>query len=267
VGQGPAGAFNWQWQAGDEALLDGRIPGLAPGDATVATATWNPANAYASLVTEARVDVDDEVAEENEDNNRLTATVTVAEASTEPQTMVRLSQAELDGYVLNDGTANAGEDIFVGNGQMDEDVGELVSRGFLSFDVSGIPAGATIERVELRFLQKRIVGDPYAALGNLILDHVVYGDRLEGSAFDTPAMHSGTLAQQTEEAAWYIVSDPGFISWLQGDLDEGRSRLQLRLRFAQELDGDGEEDWIAIEPGGGSLGNRSAPQLIIVYRP
>ncbi|HSJ58714.1 MAG TPA: hypothetical protein VLC95_16135, partial [Anaerolineae bacterium] len=147
------------------------------------------------------------------------------------------------------------------------DAGELVSRGFLSFDLSSIPSGATIERVELRFFQKRIVGDPYGALGNLVLDHVVFGGALDGSAFDTPALHSGTLAQQTQERAWYIISDPGFVSWLQDDLAQGRGRLQLRLRFAQELDGDGEEDWVAIEPGGGSLGNQSAPQLIIVYRP
>ena len=81
-----------------------------------------------------------------------------------------------------------------------------------------------------------------------------------GCGFLFQCVYSGVFTK-------YIISDPGFVSWLQSDLDEGRGRLQLRLRFVQELDGDGEEDWVAIEPGGGSLGNQSAPQLIIVYRP
>jgi hypothetical protein len=54
---------------------------------------------------------------------------------------------------------------------------------------------------------------------------------------------------------------------VQSSLQSGRTRLQLRLQFRQETDGDGLEDWVSIEPGGGALGSRNSPQLTITYVP
>jgi hypothetical protein len=266
AGPAPAGSFAWEWSAGSEATLDGRISSLQPGDVTVVTPVWNPANAYASLLTEARVDPANEVPEENEGNNRLAAPVQVVPRVAEPETTILVSQMKLDGYVINDGSASATEEIFVGNGEINPGAGELVSRGFMSFDLSSIPSGATIEQMEIRFYQLQVQGDPYETLGNLILDHVDYGDALDGSAFDAPALDSALLAQQTRPNEWYVLSDPSLLSWLLRDLRDGRTRFQLRLRFDQELDGDGDEDWIAVAAGDGALGPRNAPQIIVTFR-
>lgn len=265
TGEGAARPFNWAWQAGSEASFDGRVSGLNPGETTAVSANWTPQRAYDSLATEARVDTGNEVTEANEANNQLAATVRVAEAPAQSQTVVLNSQGALDGYRLNNGDGSTSEQILVGNGRIYEDGDELVSRGFFSFDTSSIPAGATIESVHLEFYQRTIEGDPYPTLGNLVLDHVDYGASLDAGAYDAPALHSAVLAQMTSANSWYALADPTITMWVEDNLAAGRSRFQLRLRFAQETDGDNEQDLVLIEPGEGPPGH--APRLTIVYRP
>jgi hypothetical protein len=267
AGIGAAGAFNWEWKAGSDATFDGRIYGLGAGETSVATLFWSPAQPYESLNTEAQVDVDNEVLEKDEDNNRYTAVVQVIEAEVEPVTITLTSESALDGYRLNDGTGSSSKDILVGNGELVNPTGELVARGFMSFDLSDIPTGATIENAELRFYQKEIQGNPYEKLGNLVIEHIYYGASLDDSAYNTPALGTAMLDVETLPQAWYILSDPTFVTWVQASLGAGLSRQQFRLQFSQETDGDGQEDWIAIQGGGGILGSREAPQMIITYTP
>nr|NIV33312.1 hypothetical protein [Anaerolineae bacterium] len=267
AGIGAAGAFDWEWQAGADAYFDGRIYGLGAGETNVVTLLWSPAQPYDSLTTEARVDVNDEVRETDEDNNQYTAVIQVIEAEVEPVTVTLTSEGTLDGFRLNDGTGSNSQDILVGNGELVSPVGELVARGFMSFDLSDIPAGATIESVELRFYQKEVQGSPYDKLGNLVLEHVDYGASLEDAAYNTPALDSAVLDTETLPEEWYILSDPTIVTWVQSSFEAGLSRQQFRLQFSQETDGDGQEDWIAIQSGGSILGSRQAPQLIITYIP
>jgi pSer/pThr/pTyr-binding forkhead associated (FHA) protein len=267
VGIGAAGAFNWQWQAGSDALFDGRVYGLDAGGSTVVTLVWNPLAPYDNLSTEALVDSDDEVVETDKGNNRYVAAIQVVEGIKEPETITFKSEGALDGYRLNDGSGSNTQDILVGNGELVDPVGELVARGFMSFDLSSIPAGATVESAELRFYQKEIQGDPYTKLGNLLLEHVDYGASLDDSAYNTPAIESAVLDQQRTPGAWYILSDLTLASWIQSNVEAGRSRFQVRLQFRQETDGDSSEDWVAIQAGGGVLGSRNSPQLTITYVP
>lgn len=263
--QGAARAFDWDWQTGPEAAFGGRVNGLNPGETTVVTVAWTPAGAYDSLATEARVDTRDEVMESDETNNQLAAKVQVVEAPTEPQTVTLYSQAALDGYRLNSGAGSASGEILVGNGSFVEDGPQLVARGFLSFDLGSLPAGATIDSVRLEFYQRGLEGDPYQTLGNLVLDHVDYGPSLEASAYDTPALHSAVLPQMITPNAWYALADPTITLWVEDNLAVGRGRLQLRLRFTQETDGDEDQDLVIIEPGEGPAGH--VARLTIAYRP
>jgi hypothetical protein len=267
AGIGVAGAFDWEWQAGSDATFDGRIYGLGAGETNVVTLLWSPARPYDSLTTEARVDVNDEVLEKDEDNNRYAAVVQVVEAEVEPVTVTLTSESAIDGYRLNDGTGSSARDILVGNGELVNPTGELVARGFMSFDLSDIPEGATIESAELRFYQKEIQGSPYQKLGNVVLEHIYYGASLDDSAYNTPALGSAALDMETSPKTWYILSDPTIVAWVQSSLETGLMRQQYRLQFSQETDGDGQEDWIAIQGGGGILGSREAPQMIITYIP
>ena len=267
AGMGPAGAFNWEWRAGTDASFDGRLRGLDAGETTVVTVRWTPAAAYAALDTVARVDTANEVPESNEDNNEVWVTLEVLEDSSGPGAVTLTSEAALDGYRSNDGRGSAKNDIFVGNSELSETVGEVYWRGFISFDLSSIPGDVTIDSVELRFYQAKVGGDPYTKLGHLILDHVRYGNRLDDSAFDTPAMQSAVLAQQTLPNAWYIFNSPLFNNWLEEDLAAGQSKFQVRLRWEQETDGDGKEDYSGIESADDFFGTGNAPQLIVTYSP
>ena len=267
AGNGASGTFTWEWRAGADATFDGQIYGLAAGDTRIVTLLWSPDQPYDSLTTEARVDVNDTVRETDEQNNERTAVIQVVEAEVEPVTITLLSEDALDGYRLNDGSGSSSQEILVGNGDLNLPVGELVARGFMSFDLSAIPAGATIQSAELRFFQKQVQGNPYEKLGNLVLERVDYGTRLDHSAYDTPALDTAALDTETLEQAWYILSDPTIANWVQESLGTGLSRQQFRLLFWQETDGDGQEDWIAIEGGGGILSTREAPQLTITYLP
>ncbi len=267
AGIGAAGAFNWQWQAGSDATFNGRTYGLNAGESIVETLAWSPSRPYDRLSTEAFVDTDDEVQETDKSNNQLAATVRVVEPPSATETVVLQSVGALDGYWLNDGTGSTDQEILVGNGEQADPFGELVARGFMSFDVSSIPTDATIEGVELRFYQKTVQGAPYDKLGNLVLEHVYYGSSLNDSAYDTPALGSANIAEQTSAGAWYILSDPTITSWVEATVSPGRPQFQLRLQFRRETDGDGTEDWVAIVPGGGVLGSRNQPQLTVTYTP
>jgi hypothetical protein len=75
------------------------------------------------------------------------------------------------------------------------------------------------------------------------------------------------LGRETEAGAWYVIADDTVAQWVGKALSGGESRFQLRLQFAQETDGDGDEDWIAVTPGGGILGSSNSPQLTITYLP
>jgi serine/threonine protein kinase len=263
AGAGSAGAFGWEWQAGSDALFDGRLAGLDAGEATVVTVRWRPVRGYTDLSTTARVDTAGEVPEMDEGNNRLEAVVQVLGE----MTVTLPSEAPLDGYRGSDGSGSSRQDVLVGNGEIADPSGELVWRGFMSFDLSGISSGASVEGVELRFHQVKVGGDPYGKLGSLILEHVGYGSSLDERAYNTPAMDSVMLAQQASPGAWYVLADPILATWVEKDLAAGRSRFQVRLRFAQETDGDGEEDFVGVESGNGFFGTGNVPELIVIYGP
>jgi hypothetical protein len=263
IGVGPAGAFDWEWDAGPEGVFDGRIYGLQAGESQVTTVLWTPSSAYDSLATEARVDVGDEVPESDKRNNRLAANIQVVEAPAQPETITITSDGSLDGFWTNGSTGGQGE-VFVGNNEVVTGTEALFARGFISFDLAEIPTGATLQTVELRFFQQQVEGDPYGKLGNLTLEHVIYGS-LDDAAFGIPAMGSVQVAQQTAPGEWYVLADSTFVSWVEADLTAGRPRFQVRLSFATELDDDGEDDWIGIAPGGAL--QRNQPQLTVTYLP
>ena len=178
-GDGPSGPFAWEWRAGMDARFGGPLSGLDSGETTIVTVRWTPGAGYAQLDTVARIDVNDQVPESDEGNNDFWTTVRVLEGETGTKTVTLISEARLDGYRSNDGRGTHRNDIVVGNAELSSSVGEVVWRGFMSFDLSTIPAGAVIESVELQFYQVNIGGAPYTKLGRLILDHVDYGDSLE----------------------------------------------------------------------------------------
>ena len=195
------------------------------------------------------MDIGNAVEESDETNNELQVHVVVV-APAADVTVTLTSQAALDGFRANNGGGNNTVDIRAGNGVMfGSPAQELVVRGFMSFDLSGIPATAQVQSIQLRFYQVSVTGTPYAKLGNLLLQHVDYGSTLNDAAFDTPVLHSAILGPHTGAGEWYNITSTTIGDWIESDLAAGRTRTQLRLQFSTETDGDGVQDTVSFESG------------------
>jgi hypothetical protein len=192
------------------------------------------------------------------------ATVSVG-GGADSGTVVLGSEGPLDGYRSNDGRGSIRHDILVANAEINPAGDEVVWRGFMSFDLSAIPRQTPIRRAELRFYQVRVGGDPYGKLGRLILEHVAYGGQLTDAAFYVEPMDALVLQPETERRSWYVVTSPALAEWIAEDRSSGRNRLQLRLRWVQETDGDGLEDYVSIESPENFFGTGNAPELTVTY--
>jgi len=148
----------------------------------------------------------------------------------------------LDGWVRSDGDANwdRGGPL---TGDMDADYPGLWYRQFYSFDISIIPIGNAIEKASILLYQANYNGDPYAELGNVIVDHVDYGDSLTSDDYNSMPLtgNIGTLSDNlTIEYKTLDVT-----ACVQADYTAGRQYSQFRLRFSL-LDGnnDGTNDYV-----------------------
>ncbi|MFI5211042.1 MAG: hypothetical protein ACHQ2E_11400 [Gemmatimonadales bacterium] len=140
--------------------------------------------------------------------------------------------ASLDGWVTKGGQAvTAGQGPYAGQLSPASADTSISSRQFYSFDIS-IPITAHLLGARLELYQANVVGDPYAALGNLMLDHVAYGGALTASAYTLSALNPSITFSTN---ANYVVKTAIITSWVQNDIDNGRNRTQVRLRFVSEF--------------------------------
>jgi hypothetical protein len=113
------------------------------------------------------------------------------------------------------------------------------SRGFMSFELSDLPAGATEVRAELTLEITGVSGNPFGNLGGLVLEHLRF------DAIGADAFAAGPL-----EELGLIASDGGEGSLIGANvssavLADGAGALnQYRLRFEDATDGDNTSDAI-----------------------
>jgi hypothetical protein len=261
-----AGPFAWQFRPGPEPILSGNVQGLNAAETMLVTAIWKPSATYPDLSATAVVDAGNAVGESNENNNELTVNTAVVEPS--EVTVERTGEAALDGFRSSDDDGSDSLEIRVGNGNFVGDPPHvLVTRGFMSFDLSGIPAGATVQGVQLRFYQVQVQGNPFDKLGHLLLKHVDYGPSLEADDYDGAELGSFSLPYPLVSGEWYIVTSDVLGDWIEQDLTAGRTRSQFRLQFTTETDVDGVDDMVYIESGDNALGTGNLPQLTFTYQP
>lgn len=101
-------------------------------------------------------------------------------------------------------------------------------RMLLSFDLSGIPAGATILSAELTVEQVYTEGDPYAS-GPLLLDHVDLAGSLDAADFDSAPLSAavGVLSLDLNLAP----KTTNVTAAIQADVTAGRTTASLRGYF------------------------------------
>lgn len=177
-----------------------------------------------------------------------------------PVTVTLTSTPLLDGTVATGGIiVGLSGDIVVG-----DYAGGL--RGFGSFDLAGIPAGATITSATLTLVQHASSGAPYATLGLLLVDQVVYGNVLEGGAYarSFPTNQGfGTLSTDATLGAKSLV----VTAQVQADRAALRTQSQFRLRFAVENDFDTTPDVAVFWSADNAPGPGDCPTLVVAYQP
>jgi Bacterial Ig-like domain len=168
--------------------------------------------------------------------------------------------ADLDGEVNDGGGVNSVRNYFIVG---DVGTGGGTFRGFVSFDLTSIPAGVVADEANLIINKQEITGNPYE-LASVSLDHVNYGASLSGNDYDTPMLADlGVFDSSSAPVTGYGSSD--VTSAVNDDLanrvDRG-NRSQYRLRFPS-LSNNGDSDFISFTASEGLSGQR--PFLNIVY--
>ncbi|HXF95582.1 MAG TPA: DNRLRE domain-containing protein [Gemmatimonadales bacterium] len=182
-----------------------------------------------------------------------------------PEQTVTLSSTDtLDGWVRDDGNgSSSGTQLIVGD--LVVSGADRGYRGFYSFDLSAIPAGATITSATLRAYQFNLTGNPYGELGSVIVDHVDYGatlGTLEDYGGGTLAANIGTLSTN----ATFEYKALAVTARVQGDLTAGRPRAQFRLRFSNGDDSnDNSPDFVQFCDAECFV-PANVPQLVVKYR-
>jgi serine/threonine protein kinase len=257
------GEVTFRWETGEgETIEEGRITFSEAGSQTVQTEWTLTDTGNHSMLLHILTPT------EMESNEvRFELTCEAAEVS------IRLtSNAELDGYVVFEVGRKTDGNIRAGNYR--DTPGERVYRGFMSFDLSDIPAGATIQDSTLVFYQMEVEGNPYEKLGSpyveqgsLQLGPVYYGNTLSNLAFSQPAGGELVLPPKPSAEVWYKVKDQTLTDWIQQALDRGQPVFQLRLQFTNETDEDFMPDYVGIESGNNFYHEGNVPELSITYLP
>lgn len=145
----------------------------------------------------------------------------------------------LSGVVLSDGTASGNAHVMVGD--VDANTPQLNSRAFLTFDLTTIPAGKILRSARLRIFQDDIVGSPYAKLGDLLVDHLVYGSSLDPADYDAAELSRGFTVLSTDSTRETKVVS--VLQRIQADINAGRTVSQFRLRFTIDTNDDAMNDF------------------------
>jgi hypothetical protein len=186
-------------------------------------------------------------------------TLTFASVSSEDGSVREYNSSNTGGSVDTSGDIRIGDDSNASNRQY---------KGFLSFDTSSIPNGATITSVQLRLKRSDLGGNPYGNLGSVVVDVAPtsgfsgnYSLQLGDFQAIASAVNVTTLSQASNDGSWAT----GFFN-AAGNTAINKSG-QTQLRFYFTLPDDGHEDDDRLEFYSGSSGASDGPQLIITYVP
>lgn len=140
----------------------------------------------------------------------------------------------------------------------------LVTRGFVSFEISDIPQDASIQNATLRLYQAKIIGNPYGAGGSIKIDHLTYGETLDNSDYAAPAL-SSSFVNLTSNATveW---KDADVSQKVKDDVANARSTSQFRIHFQTEVTGgDVTGDFAYFEAKENTQNTGNTPQLVVKY--
>ena len=176
-----------------------------------------------------------------------------------PKTAIITSDKNLDGFVSSNNYVNNQSEIRSGRNKF------LLSRGFLSFDLSKLPKYTKIVSATLRVYQVKAIGNPYSVeTGNLKIDHLIYGETLDETDYNANALSSGfTDLSKNRITGWKEVE---VLNQLVEDLGSGHKTAQFRIHFEKEEKGTTDSgDYVYFESADNSEGTTNIPQLLVKY--
>ncbi len=112
-----------------------------------------------------------------------------------------------------------------------------ISRGYVRFLLDQIPAGRTIVSATLRLQQTQpsMLGsgvDPYPTMGNVVIDHVDFGTKIDSTDFNSAAIAPSAAVLSTNFLKELKSVD--VTALVRADYQAGRGHSDFRLRFASE---------------------------------
>ena len=154
-------------------------------------------------------------------------------------TVPNVGNPELEGHTPR-GFQGMGTGLFAGdnlNPNFPEGDGVQL---FLTFDLAAmsVPPG-TVTRAELRTTHADVSGQPYATLGSLRAAEMRF-DAFSSSLWDQAPEPAGVDCEFASSEAGPFACD--FAAAVQRSIDEGRPYVQVRIRFDEPGDGDGQQD-------------------------
>jgi hypothetical protein len=162
-------------------------------------------------------------------------------------TVTLFSVAAYDGHVSQDGGTNPYPNV--GDGSTNKAL-----QAFLSFDISGIPAGAVIKSASLDVSTGDVLGDPFAGLGWMRVYNHQYGTL--GPEDFTAGFPTGAIYIYSSKPVTPFASQ-GLVDALQARVNAGASLFQVRLQFQTYSDGDDQSDALRLGEG--------QPKLVVTY--
>jgi hypothetical protein len=178
-----------------------------------------------------------------------------------PETFTLHAPSSLDGYVLSTGGVLTSSSLGIAVGDNTANAGR---RGFVRFNIAGLPAGAEIESAELRMAQADVTGLPYATLGNVVVDHVDIGLVLDATDYASAALlaNIGTLSSDVTLTVKFLDVKAEVLA----DIAAARTTSDFRLRFPVQTDLDALTDSVHFEDMENDLLTGAYPELVIVYK-
>lgn len=174
------------------------------------------------------------------------------------KTKILSSSSDLDGFRSSNNGGNNSVEIRAGRNS------NLVTRGFVSFDLTDLPQGANVTEASLRLYQVKIIGSPYSAGGQLKVDHLNYGDSLNSEDYGLAALSSSFATLTSNPTLEW--KDLNVTDYLRDDLENARSRSQFRIHFQIESTGGNVTgDFAYFESADNNTGSGNTPQLVVKY--
>lgn len=167
------------------------------------------------------------------------------------------SSVNVDGAVWSDGA------FYTNLLQNGDDSSNSYGRGLVGFDISSLQ-GWTIVSATLRLYQDTVDPAAYTSLGTVVVDHINFGSSVDSGDLTGGTLTSNIGTLSTSATIEWKTLDVS--SYVQADINAGRTSSQFRTRFTTNTDSDGVRDLAFFDDSENTGGTGNRPQLVVTYR-